>query len=161
MRFDLPAMSTSLTLVCTNCVLPLHSQIFLDYILCLEHHSRYQRHRTHQQHQPHDNGNGVEEAGDDPHRAHLARTLDAVHALATRPTTTTTTQRHTKFKIALAEMQSRLNVLAQAHNLADYSQQKTTLKRIQPSKMSEADRTVWVQGANAAFLANSINAACT
>ncbi|ORY52187.1 nuclear protein 96-domain-containing protein [Leucosporidium creatinivorum] len=120
---------------------------FLDYVSCLEQQLLHQRSLN----LPTTTTSTEAEAeAFHTRRAQLLAVIDAVQALGARYSGAGAERR--KLRVAVAEMQSRLMVISRG--VEEY------LARIQPSTLQEADRLVWVQGANSNFLSNSLQAAC-
>ncbi|GAA5871534.1 hypothetical protein JCM3774_006288 [Rhodotorula dairenensis] len=88
---------------------------------------------------------------DHPHL--LAKAMQAVQALARRVNESNRLRGKKLLRLAVAEMESRLTVLAKADTASK------ALERTQPSLLMTSDRAVWIQGANQAFWQSAVAAA--
>ncbi|GAA5985719.1 hypothetical protein JCM10908_007085 [Rhodotorula pacifica] len=88
---------------------------------------------------------------DHPHL--LPRAMQAVQALSKRVKESSRLKGKKLLRLAIAEMESRLTVLAKANTASK------ALERTQPSLLTASDRAVWIQGANQAFWQSAVGAA--
>lgn len=106
----------------------------------------------------------------------LPRTVQAVQALSKRVRESNKLKGKRLLRLAVAEMESRLTVLAKANSASSVSTGVTirahllsssselilssqALERTQPSLLAASDRAIWIQGANKAFWQSAMGAA--
>ncbi|GAA6060694.1 hypothetical protein JCM10212_005076 [Sporobolomyces blumeae] len=84
--------------------------------------------------------------------SYLSQTIVSVQRFAQRARTTERTKGNKKLKMAVSEMQSRLNVLSRSLG-------GKPLSVTQPSTLPESDKLTWLQGATHSFLEASLRKA--